>query len=61
MSDTVTYCQVKSYIGSTAKIRATLKGLGIRRMHTPVIREDTPELRGMLNKVQHLVRIEEKK
>ena len=61
MSETVTYSQVKSYIGSTAKIRATLKGLGIRRMNTPVTRKDTPELRGMLNKVRHLVRIEENK
>lgn len=61
MSETVTYSQVKSYIGSTDKIRATLKGLGIRRMHAPVTRKDTPELRGMLNKVRHLVRIEENK
>ena len=61
MSETVTYSQVKSYIGSTDKIRATLKGLGIRRMHESVTRKDTPELRGMLNKVRHLVRIEEEK
>ena len=61
MSETVTYSQVKSYIGSTDKIRATLKGLGIRRMHESVTRKDSPELRGMLNKVRHLVRIEENK
>lgn len=61
MSETVTYSQVKSYIGSTDKIRATLKGLGIRRMHESVTRKDSPELRGMLNKVRHLVRIEEEK
>ena len=42
MSETVTYSQVKSYIGSTDKIRATLKGLGIRRMHESVTRKDSP-------------------
>lgn len=61
MSESITYKQVKSYIGSTRKIRATLKGLGIRRMHTLVTRKDTPELRGMLSKVHHLVRMEETK
>ena len=45
MSETVTYSQVKSYIGNTDKIRATLKGLGIRRMHESVTRKDSPELR----------------
>lgn len=61
MNDTITYTQVKSYIGSTKAVRATLKGLGLLRMHMTVTRKDTPELRGMLDKVQHLVRIEEDK
>ncbi|MGI6637975.1 MAG: 50S ribosomal protein L30 [Desulfobulbus sp.] len=60
MNDTITYTQVKSSIGSTKDVRATLKGLGLLRMHMTVTRKDTPELRGMLNKVQHLVRTEEK-
>jgi len=59
MSDTVTVTQIKSGIGSTKKIRATLVGLGLTRMQKTVIRKDTPEIRGMIKKVQHLVRVEE--
>ena len=59
MSDTITYTQVKSEIGSKQSIRATLKGLGLLRMQMTVTRKNTPELRGMLKKVQHLVRTEE--
>jgi large subunit ribosomal protein L30 len=59
MSETVTITQVKSGIGSTKKIRATLVGLGLTRMQKTVTRKDTPEIRGMLRKVQHLVRVEE--
>ncbi len=59
MSDTVTVTQVKSGIGSTKKIRATLVGLGLTRMQKTVTRKDTPEIRGMIKKVQHLVRVEE--
>ena len=51
--------QVKSGIGSTKKIRATLVGLGLTKMHKTVTRKDTPEIRGMVYKVQHLVRVEE--
>ncbi|MCF8055779.1 MAG: 50S ribosomal protein L30 [Desulfocapsa sp.] len=59
MSDTITFTLVKSGIGSTKKIQATLTGLGLTRMEKTMTRKDTPELRGMLNKVAHLVRIEE--
>lgn len=59
MSETIKITQVKSEIGSTKKIRATLVGLGLTRMHKTVTRKDTPEIRGMLYKVQHLVRVEE--
>jgi large subunit ribosomal protein L30 len=59
MSDTITITQVKSGIGSTKKIRATLVGLGLTRMHKTVTRKNTPEIRGMIRKVQHLVRVEE--
>ena len=59
MSDTITFTLVKSGIGSTKKINATLTGLGLTKMQKRVTRKDTPELRGMLNKVAHLVRIEE--
>ena len=49
----------KSVIGSTKKIRATVIGLGLTKMNKTIIRKDTPEIRGMLNKVKHLVSIEE--
>ncbi len=59
MSDTITFTLVKSGIGSTEKIRATLTGLGLTKMQKRVTRKATPEIKGMLNKVAHLVRIEE--
>jgi large subunit ribosomal protein L30 len=59
MSETITMTQVKSGIGSTRKIRATLVGLGLTKMNKTITRKDTPEIRGMLNKVKHLVRVEE--
>ena len=58
MNETVTYNQVKSYIGSTQSVRATLIGLGLTKMHKKVTRKNTQELRGMLAKVQHLVKVE---
>lgn len=59
MADTITFTLVKSGIGSTKKIRATLTGLGLTKMQKTVTRKDTPEIRGMLAKVSHLVRVEE--
>ena len=61
MADILTFSLVKSHIGSTDKIRATLVGLGLTKLNKKVTRKDTPELRGMLAKVNHLVRIEEGK
>jgi large subunit ribosomal protein L30 len=49
--------QVKSEIGYNRRQRATLKGLGIRRMHQVVEVEDTPSVRGMIDKVSHLVKV----
>ena len=59
MSDTITFTLVKSGIGSTEKIHATLTGLGLTKMHKRVTRKNTPEIEGMIAKVAHLVRIEE--
>ena len=39
--------------------RATLKGLGLNKMHRSRVLEDTPAIRGMINKVSHLVQVEE--
>ena len=49
----------KSKIGSTEKIRATLIGLGLTKINKTVIRQDTPEIRGMIKKVEHLVEVED--
>ncbi len=51
--------QVKSEIGYDRRQRATLRGLGIRRLHKVVEVEDTPSVRGMINKIPHLVRVED--
>ena len=49
--------QVKSEIGYNRRQRATLRGLGIRRLHKVVEVEDTLSVRGMINKVSHLVTV----
>lgn len=49
--------QVKSEIGYNQRQRATLRGLGIRRLHQVVEVEDTPSVRGMISKVSHLVTV----
>jgi len=51
--------QVKSKIGYDQKQRATLRGLGLRRMNHTVELEDTPSIRGMIDKVRHLVKVVE--
>jgi len=56
---TVTVTQIKSPIGRPQDQRATLKGLGLNKMHRSSTLEDTPAVRGMINKVKHLVRVED--
>jgi large subunit ribosomal protein L30 len=55
---TVTVTQIGSPIGRHKSQRETLKGLGLNKMHRTRTLEDTPAVRGMINKVQHLVRVE---
>ncbi len=50
---------VRSPIGFTKDQKATVRALGLRRMHQTVEHQDTPALRGMLTKVVHLLKIEE--
>jgi large subunit ribosomal protein L30 len=52
--------QVRSANGSNAKQRDTLRSLGLRRIGHTVERPDTPQLRGMVHAVRHLVTVEEK-
>jgi large subunit ribosomal protein L30 len=51
--------QVGSPIRRTDDQRATLKGLGLNKMHKTVELEDSPEIRGMIRKVQHMVTVAE--
>jgi len=51
--------QVRSLSGRTADQVGTLRALGIRRMHHTVEHEETPQIRGMVFKVRHLLRVEE--
>lgn len=56
---TVTVTQIGSPIGRQAYQRATLVGLGLNKMHRTRTLEDTPAVRGMINKVKHLVKVED--
>lgn len=49
---------VKSVIGTRADHRATVRGLGLRRREHTVMLEDTPAIRGMINKVSYLLKCE---
>ena len=51
--------QTKSGIGYKRNQRDTLRTLGLKRMHDTVIKEDRPEIRGMVRTVTHLVTVEE--
>ena len=59
MAKTVKVTQVKSSIGRLPKHRATLKGLGLRRIRHTVELEDTPSVRGMINQVYYMVKVED--
>jgi large subunit ribosomal protein L30 len=50
---------VKSPIGYSQRQKDTVRALGLRRMHQTVEHNDSPVIRGMLNKVSHLVQVEE--
>jgi large subunit ribosomal protein L30 len=54
---TIRIQMIGSLIGCTEKQRASVRGLGLRRLHQVVERQDTPQVRGMLRKVPHLVAI----
>ena len=56
---TVKVTLVKSVAGTKSDHRATVLGLGLKRMHQTRELEDTPAVRGMINKVKHLVRVVE--
>jgi large subunit ribosomal protein L30 len=53
--------QTKSASGHKAYHAATVRALGIRRMHQVVEHTDTPQIRGMIFKIRHLVQVDESK
>lgn len=56
---TLRVTQIRSAIRRPEDQLATLKGLGLNKMHRTRELEDTPSVRGMINKVKHLVRVED--
>ncbi len=50
---------VRSPIGFQPKHRECVRGLGLKRMHQTVVLEDTPSIRGMVNKIDYMVRVDE--
>ena len=50
---------VRSAIGYTKDQKATVRALGLHRLHSSVVRPDTPAIRGMVNKINHLLEVEE--
>lgn len=59
MAATLRITQVRSAVGTKPKQRGTLRALGLRRIDHTVEHPDRPEVRGMIERVSHLVRVEE--
>ncbi|MAL99626.1 50S ribosomal protein L30 [Hydrocarboniclastica marina] len=57
---TLTVTLVRSPIGRHANHKSCVRGLGLRRLHHSVEVEDTPAVRGMINRVSYMVRVEDK-
>ena len=58
MSQKIKITQIKSSIGSVQKTIGTLRGLGLKKIQSTSFLIETPEVRGMIKKVQHLVKTE---
>ncbi|OGL39160.1 MAG: 50S ribosomal protein L30 [Candidatus Schekmanbacteria bacterium GWA2_38_9] len=50
---------IKSVIGTTKNQRATVIGLGLKKINQTVEKKNIPEIRGMINKISHLLEVEE--
>ncbi|HEX7533742.1 MAG TPA: 50S ribosomal protein L30 [Syntrophales bacterium] len=59
MDKKIKITMVKSYIGRPQKQRQILRGMGLGKLNKTVLLDDTPEIRGMIRKVSHLVFMEE--
>jgi large subunit ribosomal protein L30 len=58
MADLIKVTLIKSEIGRDKKIRGTLRGLGLTKLNKTVTLKNTPAIRGMINRVSFMVRIE---
>jgi large subunit ribosomal protein L30 len=61
MSDRIKITLVKSSIGCSTRQKRTVKALGLKRVHSSVEKMDVPEVRGMIERINHLVTVEEVK
>ena len=52
--------QTRSAIGRARNQQETVRALGLRRLHQTVIHDDTPQIRGMIGRVSHLLQVEER-
>jgi large subunit ribosomal protein L30 len=59
MSDKIKVTLVKSGIGKNEKIRMTLRGLGLTKLHKTVVLNNTPAIQGMIKKVIFMVKVED--
>ncbi|MBV2361871.1 50S ribosomal protein L30 [Streptomonospora nanhaiensis] len=59
MANKLKITQVRSKIGGKQKQRDSLRSLGLRKIGSSVVREDSPSVRGQINVVAHLVSVEE--
>ena len=51
--------QIRSMVGNKPELRETLRSLGLKRINDVVVKEDRPEIRGMVYAVRHLIKVEE--
>ena len=59
MSKALRITQIRSGIGRPKKHRVTLQSLGLNKLHRTVVLKDTPQVRGMVNQVSHLLKVVE--
>ncbi|VFP79729.1 50S ribosomal protein L30 [Candidatus Erwinia haradaeae] len=60
MANKIKITQIRSAIGCLPKHKATLIGLGLRRVRHTVYREDTPSIRGMMKAISYMIKVEER-
>ncbi|NOQ24252.1 MAG: 50S ribosomal protein L30 [Bacteroidales bacterium] len=60
MAKKIKLTQIKSGIGSTKRQKLTLEALGIRKLNNTIEVESSPQIQGMITKVRHLLKVEEK-